>query len=124
MARSSLLLINVLSLVMNLYLFRYLLRYWLQRFRTSRSFTQTLFSQFPFLLAFLFVFFLQVVAFIHPENGSALVGLPITLLVSLHCLTLPSEQQWPTGSLMIGRFPMFSIILLVFGGLLTFLART
>jgi hypothetical protein len=121
MERSSLLLINALGLVMNLYLFMYLLRYWLQRFRTSRSFTQTLLPQFPFLLAFLFFLFLQGVAFIHPENGVALVGLPIALLVSLRCLTLPSEHQWPTSYFIIGRFPMLSIILLVLGTLLTFL---
>lgn len=125
MTRSGLLLINALGLVMNLYLLLYLLRYWLQRFHTSRSFTQTFLPQFPFLLAFLFFLFLQGVAFMHPENGVALVGLPFALLVSLRCVILLSEQPWwSTDSLIIGRFPVLSIMLLILGGLLTFLVRT
>lgn len=125
MARSGLLLINALVLVMNLYLLLYLLRYRLQRFHTSRSFTQIFLPQFPFLLAILFFLCLQGVAFLHPENGAALVGFTIALPLSLHCLTLLSEQPWwSTDSLIIGRFPVLSIILLILGGLLTFLVHT
>ena len=123
MTRSCLLLINALGLVMNLYLLMYLLRHWLRRFHTSHSFAQTFLPQFPFLLAFLFLLFLQGIAFIHPENGIALVGLPFALLISLRCLTLPSEQPWPTSYFVIGRLPALSIMLLILGGLLTFLAR-